>query len=315
MGSIRAKFGATNKRVFLQIRVERLNLKSILAVEQIFAQLHVTQTKLSFANTYIEGQGQLGMSFEIVSIGGKINYIIQTYEKYVSLVETAFYAQFPSAEITAVDDYMANLSKWDPLTANWDFWGSEYGYTKDYAYPLRTYKSFEHAISEEKILDPLAPMLEALSQIEPHELMAIQYAAVPMADDAWQPHVQDEIKKLKGEYKPPPPSLSQRLMAPIDALASINLLELLLPKPAPKSEEKPAGSPLSRMTEGERKVLLAIEDKLSKPAWAVKMRLLYIAPKERFDNTKRTALIGSLRTIAGNDDKQFKTSSRYFRFV
>jgi hypothetical protein len=252
--------------VLLQIKVERNNLQSTLAVEQIFAQMHAAYTAISFAERYLEGKHQVTLALEIASIGGKISYFVHCPRKLTGLVESAFYSRYPSAEITEVEDYMQRLGAWNP-EASWDVWGTEMKMIKDHAYPLKTYSDFEHAAAEERIIDPTAGLIEALNHADPHELLAVQFCLTPVSDGDWAPTAIAFSKKLKQEF------LAGEATA------------------GDEDGKKPSGG----MTPGERRVIEAIENKAAKPAYSVKIRLLHIAPKDKFNGGQKAALIGGFR--------------------
>ncbi len=52
------------------------------------------------------------------------------------------------------------------------------------------------------------------------------------------------------------------------------------------------------MTEGEKQRVTLIENKLNKPCYRSKIRLLYIAPKDQYDKGRRFELIGALRHLS-----------------
>ena len=151
MDEINSEFLSKADPVLLSIRISRENLQSTLAVEQIFAQLHAIYSGFTFAEQYLEGKVNFTISLEIVSLGGKVSFFVRTPRRYIGLIETAFYARYPSAEIIEVSDYMMNLQVWTP-EASWDVWGAEMTLIKDPAYPLKTYGEFEHPTAEEKIM-------------------------------------------------------------------------------------------------------------------------------------------------------------------
>ena len=62
------------KWIFLEVKVDELNGKSPLAMEQIFAALHAIHTNFS-AGERFNGKTNLYLSCEIVSLGGKVSYI------------------------------------------------------------------------------------------------------------------------------------------------------------------------------------------------------------------------------------------------
>jgi len=303
MKQIQDRFVGSTEQIFLNVKVERNNEKSLRAVDSLFSQLHAVHTSFTWAEKYLEGRVNLWISFEIVSIGGKISYVIRTPKRYRHLVESAVYSQFPNAEITEIEDYMKNLKHWTPH-ADWDLWGTEYLQTKDYVYPMRTYRDFEHTAAEEKILDPLAGVLEAIGKMEPYELYGIQIVIRPIADGDWLPHAKEVVAELKGEPVHAE-SIIDKIFKPFDLLGHKSLFQVLTEKKQHKTEE--GGSPLLlRLTEGEKGTIAAIEMKASKVGYEVKIRNLYIAPKDKFDGHKKTSIIGGFRAMAGVSTNNLK---------
>jgi len=309
MTKIQGDFIGSTEQVFLHVKVSRENLVSLRAVDSLFSQLHAVHTSFTWAEKYLEGRVNLWLSFEIVSIGGKISYIIRTPKKYRHLLESSIYAQFPNAEISEVEDYMKNLSHWTP-ESDWDLWGTEYIQTKDYVYPIRTYRDFEHPAAEEKILDPLAGLLEALGKMEPYELYAVQVVIRPIADPEWQPHAKEVVADLRGEpiHKE---TLGQRILKPLDVLGNKTLFEAIAEPKEHHDEDSPNVAPIMRLTEGERKIIADIEMKASKVGYDVKIRNLYIAPKDKFDSNKKTSIIGAFRSMAGVSTNNLKPDTSH----
>ena len=93
MDEIRKQFISTQEWVYLTIRVPKTNELSTLAVEQVFAQMHAIAGGMSFAQKYVEGKVPLWYSFEIVSLGGKISFVIRAPKAYKDLVEAGSFAQ------------------------------------------------------------------------------------------------------------------------------------------------------------------------------------------------------------------------------
>ncbi|MDB4940123.1 MAG: hypothetical protein JWO40_548 [Candidatus Doudnabacteria bacterium] len=302
MDRINGAFIMSNTPVFLHIKIEKENLQSNLAVEQIFANLHAMHGNFTWAEIHLEGKIQLWISFEIVSLGGKISYIVRTPEKLINLVQSVFYAQYPNAEISQVEDYMKNLEHWDQHHATWDLWGTEFKMTRDYAYPIKTWREFEHPSAEVPILDPLTSMLEALSRAEAHELLAMQIIIRPVADNEWVPHVQEVVKKLKEEPVPHKATWVDRIFPFVNWGSEKTLFEVIAGGEGGHGghdDKKPDQPKVLRMSEGERNILKAIETKITKPGYQVKIKYLYIAPKDKFDGSKKSAMIGAMRGFGG----------------
>lgn len=298
-------FVLSNKRIYFHIKIEKENLQSTLAVEQIFSSLHAMHSNFTWAEKYLEGIVNLWMSFEIVSLGGKISYIVSTPEKYKQLLESSFYSQYPNAEITQVEDYMSNLKHFDE-NSNWDLWGTEYKFIKDDAYPIKTWREFEHPAAEEPIIDPLTTLLEALSKCEPHELIAIQIVVRPIAEADWLPHSEKMVAELKeeGEHHVP---LLERIIPPLGWIHKKTIVQAIKEGGKHGHGEEDGKQPkVMRMTEGERNIVKGIETKMTKPGWQTKIRHLYIAPRDNFDKNKKIAMTGAYRVFSTNTMNNLK---------
>jgi hypothetical protein len=270
--------------VFLSIAVPKENVTTILAFEQIFAALHGTTQHKTFWEKYAEGQVPLWHSLEIVSLGGNIRFILKTPTHWRPLVEAAIYAQYPTAEIQETEDYLAHLPPPDPVFGArrglYDFIGTHVILSKGDAYPIRTYKAFEHTGKEPEagIVDPLATVLEVMSTIQPDELLAVQIL-IQGALDEWKDEARLLVKRLKGSpVEPHWPWWYKIFIAPFAATGKIIGL-------APGTELEEAGRPPSLMlhlTDAEKGVIKAIEDSIAKVGFHTKIRLLYLAPKQTF---------------------------------
>lgn len=186
---------------FLEIRMPRENATSFYSMEQIFIQLHTLFDNFNFQERLIEGRTVFSVSMEIVSLGGKISYILRVPRKHRELVESSFYASYPEMEITDVEDYLANY-EFDPDDDNVSLFGADMILIKDQIYPIRTYKEFEGLTGPEAsqlVVDPLAPLLEVLTKISPSEFVGYQMIIQPVLDGSWQDAVEKEIENLKGE--------------------------------------------------------------------------------------------------------------------
>ncbi len=293
---IQGQFVARTEWVFLKILVPKENKASTLAVESIFAQMHALHRSLTIGEKYIEGKFQLWYSLEIVSLGGNVSFVVRTPKRSQHLVESAFYSQYPTAEIHEVADYMENFNidvyKND---SEYDFFGTEWKMSQDSVIPMKTYKDFEHPSAEEKIVDPLANVIETMERVKPHEFMALQILIQPIQNDEWEDRAKLKIKELTGEEIPHKASFIGLLLAPFEWFASLNKQKIL---GAGHVEDphgnKPRNNWLS-MSEGEKERVGLIEKKANKPCYNTKIRLLYIAPKDEYDKGRRFELIGALR--------------------
>ncbi len=305
-GEIEHQFVHSQEWVFLNIKVPKENTTSTLAVESIFGQMHALHSSLTFAHKYVEGKTQLWYSLEIVSLGGKISFIIRAPKKMRELVEASFYAQYSNAEITEVEDYMANI-EYDPDTSPFDIWGCEWKLLEDQVIPIKTYKDFEHPTAEEKIIDPLAPHFEALAKMAPYEFYGVQIIIQPLGDNEWKPKGERKVKELIGEELPHESGLLDLLLTPFNWFANFSFF-------GGGSHGHEEGNKQKNnwqfMTETEKERVTLIERKVGKPGYKTKIRHLYIAPKEKFDGAKKALVIGSYRPLGSTQGNQFKPDTK-----
>ncbi len=300
------QFVAEQQWVFLNIRLPRENIASTLAAEQIYSQMHALHTSLTFANIYVEGKVQLWYSLEIISLGGRISMIIRCPLKTRDLVEAAFYNEYPQAEIVEVEDYMKNID-FDPETSDFDLWGCDWKLLQDDVIPIRTYKEFEHPNAEEKIIDPLGPTFESLAKMQPWEFYGIQILIQPLADNEWKPRAQAKADELLGKKPAHAGNLLQFLLTPIHAFADFKFSSLFEHE---MHEERP-NTGFMALPDVDKERINGVLTKAGKPGYQTKIRHLYIAPKDKYDGTKKSILIGAMRGLGSAQLNGFKPDTKY----
>ena len=290
------RFGDSIKWITLSIEVPKENEQTILAVEQMFAQLHSIHLSYSFYEKFFQGKFVLWFSFEIVSFGGQIKFLSYLPERYRDLMEAVIYAHFPDVIIKQVEDYMRNVPQYNPEKSYYDVWGTEFIVKKEDAYPIRTYKFFEHQASQ-VIVDPLAGILESLATVKPHEMLAVQMLFRPV-DDKWKEKGRKLVKKLKGEKeeKKKPGLLSGVGEGVLKGLAGIAASTAGDAEPLnPSIQEYEPPSKMVHLAPGEKDIIAAIEASLGKIGYQTKIRLMYLAPKEKFRKEVKSTIVGAFR--------------------
>ena len=171
------------KFILLAIDVPRDNEHSPYAGENIFAHLHGA---LPGGNTLYQewwlGKTPDYFSMELVSIEGYVQFLVYTQEEYRDLVESAFYSQYPDAEITQVEDYVYGQNgEFKNLrfpSDKYELYGCEFVFAKPDAYPIKLHMDFEHSLSQE-FKDPMASLLETLNKKGPGEQFWLQFVITP----------------------------------------------------------------------------------------------------------------------------------------
>ena len=94
------------------------------------------------------------------------------------------------------------------------------GFFKEDAYPIRTYEKFfepqgERISAEEKRIDPIISLLEAMSKLGPGEHYWVQFTTVPVGDydePEWRKEGQKIINKISKRPEKKEPTLMEDLV-------------------------------------------------------------------------------------------------------
>ena len=314
MDYINLRWFQRQKWVFLKIVGPRDSEKSQLTFEQMFNQIHSMHSSFNFVEKYIMGDMQIWFTWEITSIGGAIANYVSVIERHRDTIEAAIYSQFPDAEIGETEDYMPKLPHWHP-DADFDIYAFDFIQKKDPAYPIRTYREFEHSTAE-TFVDPVVGIWEELGKINQHEMFIMQYIFKPLDDD-WKKHAQHLVDKLKGA---PEHSSEPTLIGEIFRRSLRGLVNIFIPgspvEEGPVHHDTPPRSQMIFLTDQERGSLQAVETKLSKLSYAVKIRCLYIAPKAKFTpGPIYTAVIGAIKSVTSSHLNALKPDTDHWTKV
>ncbi|MFA6098477.1 MAG: hypothetical protein WCV50_00430 [Patescibacteria group bacterium] len=291
---IRNRYDSSLKFVLLAIDIPKNNEQSPKAVEHIFSHLYGIKKSGNLKDKYIKGYTQPSFSLEIVSIEGYIQFLIRTPVKFRDLVEAAVYAQYPDAEITEVEDYVDMIPK--PLEfyhPKYDIWGTEFKLQNTDLYPIRTYPLFEHSLSQ-KLMDPMASILEIMSRMGPGESLWIQIIIAPVGEE-WRKKGLALINKLIGKKSDKkgvdlmyfPREIGRGLSESFTA-TFVPTTEMGEQK---QKKEREWPSMMQHLSPQEKEVVEAVGMKIGKLGFKTKIRYIYSAPKDRFNKSKGTYAI------------------------
>lgn len=290
------KYKADWQPILLAIDIPAINIQTPKAVEQMFAHLAGAYENINLYEKYIEGIKQRVFSLEIISIEGYIQFLIWTEEKFRELVETSIYAQYPDAEIIEVEDYTNGISTSFPNN-EFEVWASDFSLAENDAYPIRSYREFEHAISKDTVLkDPMGTFLESFTRIGRGEQMWFQIIIEPISN-SWKEKAIAEIKNLIGEKKKVEKNIgdyaTDTIMKSLETFGD----QILGREPSEIKEQKKDDEPnkLRYLTPGQGKLVEAMEEKISKIGFKTKIRAVYLARKEVFRKSRGVnALVGAI---------------------
>lgn len=288
------------KWVMLEIRVPQEAHKSLKAMEQIFAAFHAIALPTPPKNLkerygkwkarVVEGKVQDWLSLEIVSFSGEIHYYIRVIEKYKTLVESQIYAHYPDSELTEVQDYMSQFPATVP-TDEFDATGVELKLIKDNAFPILIYPEFEEqgaGKEDVKRIDPLAPVAQSMSSIQYGEMLAVQIV-IRSTGDAWTKKAQPALDKL---WERPEKVTKNGLDKTMDAIESA-VGSIFGGSGEVKKEEKKEGKKFNELGPGIQDTIKAIEHSFTKLAFETGIRVMYAAPKDRYNGSDRVRMIAA----------------------
>jgi hypothetical protein len=152
----------------LLLRVPRTNDKKELAAEQMFASIH--GLLLKERKNIFTRHGREHLSFEIAALHKQTGFYIWVPEYLVSYIEEQVYAQYPSVQISEVEDYMLHGNEYTTHVY------SDVVLQANDVLPVKTFPSFE--------VDPLAAITASLAKLEENERAVIQFLIRP-AFDSW----------------------------------------------------------------------------------------------------------------------------------
>lgn len=302
----RTKFLAGLKWTMLEvIPPPQVPFSSPKAADNFFAGLHASYGGgMGWKSQFFQGKVPVSYSLEIVSNGGEIHFFIRCLQDQRNVVEALLFAQYPEAEIRVVPDYVALLPA-DVDLSQYDIAGAELEFTKEQAYPIKTYEEFEEAGGKDEYarLDPIAPLLEVMSALRPGEYLWLQYVIRATGGD-WAKEGQKVVDKLAGKPEKKPEPVLQWLFAPIEFI--INTLSGA--EPEVKKEEK-VESNLGKLTPAQKDVLEKVEHKLAKLAFKTGIRLLYTASKDSFNGSRIAGVTGMFKQLYFTNLNSFKPSN------
>ena len=269
----------------LEIKLPQEVLKTPKAMEYVIVTLNGVWEDLNRRDRWLRGELLPFFSLEIAGTAGEIHFYINTERKYISLVESAVYSQYPDAEVLEVPDY-TNAVPPDIPNKDWDLWGTDMRLQKENPYPLRTYIEFEEMV-EERRLDPVASIAEAMNNLRVGEHIWIQFIITPSETmGALRKEGEAIVQKLMNR-----PAIKETgALASAAHVFSEQFMTLFGKQPEEEAKADVLWSPEWNLSPGERATVQAVEMKTSKTAFLTMVRFLYIGKRDVFEKSSIAAI-------------------------
>ncbi|MFA6131076.1 MAG: hypothetical protein WC730_02355 [Patescibacteria group bacterium] len=276
------EYWANIKWSLLAISIPQEAIQTPMGMENFFNNIAGSKSAITWKEKHLQGKFQAFFSFEIVSIGGQIQYYMRTPVKYRDLIEASIYAQYPEAQITEVEDYVGIIpSEWP--NEEWDCWGTEMVLKKPDFLPIRTYEQFEHTGErDQRYKDTILPLLEMLGKMRTGEHLMIQFIIKQPDEQDWIKEGKKFMDKLYGREtvdKKKQGFLSSSL-GWIPAEFAQQTIGLMLGGDPEKKKEDDFR--MFKITPEERDQMEAVKEKITKLGWQTKIRFVYFGKHELF---------------------------------
>lgn len=272
---VRAYYIANLKWTLLEIKLPREIMKTPKAMEIALHAFHQTSDG-HLIKKYWDGFVRPWFSLEIASFEGEIHFFIRTQSFFRRLVESQIYAQYPGVELVEVDDYTEGVP-YGKSGSNLQLFGTEFTFTKEDAYPIKTYVDFGmiENLEEEQKIDPITHFLEFMGSIGPGEQIWFQILIQAtkkrfLKSGAW---FEKEDWKDQGKV----------------------IIDKLMKRDKKKKEGEVADWGAMTLSPGERTIVEAVEKSVSKLGFDVGIRTVYLAEKDSFNAINIAGLMGSVK--------------------
>ncbi|MEK7665591.1 MAG: hypothetical protein AAB337_01780 [Patescibacteria group bacterium] len=278
--------------VLLAIDAPKMTEQSPMAMEHVFATIAAVWGGPNFREKWIDGEVSPIFSFELVSIGGYIQFFVRVPKKYRDLVEAGLYSAYPDIEITEAEDYATSAPDKYP-DENYRAWGCELKLKNDNHFPIRTYQMFEHRLSQE-LKDTIGLTLEQYAKLKPGEQLWTQ---IIVQNDPEQHWVKVGVKYInetigKPEKNAHKTSVFGGVVSGLKSLSEQVAFQAIGFGGGEHAEEKKEDPwKFLRSTPLDKVRLDLVSQKIGKPGCRVKIRHVYIAKHASWNKSARDKML------------------------
>lgn len=302
------------KWILLELKIPGNVLKTPKAMENVFSALHAIWFKaVGFEDRWFKGEELFWFTCELVGYNGGVSFYIRCPAAFRNLVESAFYSEYPDAEIVEAEDYTELMPDVLP-NAVYDLWGNDWALAKPNPYPIRTYQFFEAHVDEQR-LDPIAAITEVMSRLREGEAIWLQYLIRPIPD-SWKKEGEEIRDRMMERKKSEPKGWLESLFSGAGQfIRNFAMAGVEYPNWDAKDDKKEEKLKFVNLSPGERNVLEAIENKISKLGFETAIRFIYIDRADTFTQANVAAVNGAIKQFNTQDMNSFKRISGTDTFI
>lgn len=261
----RSEFIANQKYILLEIKAPRSLVKTPLAMEAFLASIHFTGGESTWW-ARLQGGIRPFYSLEIASFEGRVHFFIWTRSVFRRIIESQLYAQYPGVQVVEAPDYTRTISA---APEDWFIWGCDFKHTAADPLPIKTYVEYglDQVQKEPEQVDPMANLVEFMGSVGKGEYLWLQFVI--------RAHKGEKYNKLNKKGK----TYTWRDEA--DEMVEKIRKDTRSPYVDPTTGKEMQGFP--NPTKGQSEMMAAIERNVSKQAFDVGGRGIYLAQKKSFN--------------------------------
>lgn len=277
----RGEFISEQKNILLEIKPPRNLVKTPLAMEAFLSSIHLGPGEGNWYMRWMKGGVRPWWSLEIASFEGQVHFFIWTRAGFRRIIESQMYAQYPGVQIVEAPDYTRLISA-DP--EEWSIWGCDFKHSSEAPLPIKTYVEYglDKVQKEPEQVDPIANLIEFMGSIGKGEYIWLQFII----------RVHKGEKYNKKNKKGKDYTWKDEALELVEAIRHDTRDNYIDPV---TGEERP-GFP--NPTKGQSEKIAAIERNVSKLAFDVGARSVYITKKDKFNVAMITHMIGLFKPFS-----------------
>ncbi len=280
----RSEFIASHEYLLLEIKPPRNLVKTPLAMETFLSGIHLSGGEATWWARFLGGIRPF-WSLEIASFEGRVHFFIWTRASFRRIVESQMYAQYPGVQLVEVPDYTRTI----PIPSEgWSMWGCDFTHTAAAPLPIKTYVEYglDQVQKEPEQIDPLANLIEFMASIGKGEYVWLQFVI--------RVHKGERYRRLNEQGKPYTwKDEGENLVQHIRA-QTVNKVQYRDVFTGEMRETEGFPNP----TKGQAEKMAAIERNVSKLAFDVGARGIYIGRTNDFVPVTIAHLIGLFKPFS-----------------
>ena len=248
---------------------------SLQSMEKVFNKIAFPFGETNWFPVWWKGKARVTHSFEIVSKGGIVSFIINISEQLETVLWSSVLSFFPDAQMREVEDYVYDVDYDDKHKVS----AIEWKFKEGEGAQISSYVDLQKAaVSKKAIINPLAPLYDLFSSIRGDEQMWVQYVFrtenYAVADEKY---ADNPMTRGFWEKKKLPDRIREKAIE--------------LQENNAKENEDDASPPV--VPESDVQVRDAAARLLEKQVFEVGIRMIYIASEESFSKANSN-MMGSM---------------------